>query len=87
MKYRKIPVEIEAFRFGIDEYPDWFQNAFENPNFSIGGSDENTLNCLIDTLEGTMKANYGDWIIKGVNGEIYPCKNDIFEKTYVKSEQ
>jgi hypothetical protein len=36
----------------------------------------------IETLEGTMKANKGDWIIKGVNGEIYPCKPDIFEKTY-----
>jgi hypothetical protein len=36
----------------------------------------------IDTLEGTMRANYGDWIIKGVNGEFYPCKPDIFEKTY-----
>lgn len=74
MKYRKIPVEIEAFRFGIDEIPQWF----------TGRQLEDNL--LIDTLEGTMKANYGDWIIKGVNGELYPCKNDIFKKTYVKSE-
>lgn len=37
---------------------------------------------LIRTLEGTMTANPGDWIIKGVNGEFYPCKPDIFEKTY-----
>ena len=36
----------------------------------------------IETLEGTMKANIGDWIITGVNGEQYPCKPDIFEKTY-----
>ena len=36
----------------------------------------------IETLEGTMKASPGDWIIKGVHGEIYPCKPDIFEKTY-----
>ena len=36
----------------------------------------------IPTLEGTMKANVGDWIIEGVNGEYYPCKPDIFEKTY-----
>lgn len=36
----------------------------------------------INTLEGTMKANKGDWIITGVNGEQYPCKPDIFEKTY-----
>lgn len=36
----------------------------------------------IETLEGTMKASVGDYIIKGVNGEFYPCKPDIFEKTY-----
>jgi hypothetical protein len=37
---------------------------------------------VISTLEGDMKANPGDWIITGVNGEVYPCKPDIFEKTY-----
>lgn len=37
---------------------------------------------LIHTLEGVMRADKGDWIIKGVNGELYPCKPDIFEKTY-----
>ncbi|ARC74953.1 MULTISPECIES: hypothetical protein [Bacillus subtilis group] len=36
----------------------------------------------IETLEGTLKASPGDWIIKGVNGEVYPCKPDVFEKTY-----
>lgn len=39
---------------------------------------------FIETLEGTMKANKGDWIIKGVKGELYPCKNDVFEMTYKK---
>ena len=38
----------------------------------------------IETLEGTMRASVGDYIIKGVNGEFYPCKPDIFEKTYEK---
>lgn len=37
---------------------------------------------IIHTLEGDMKANIGDWIIKGINGELYPCKPDVFEKTY-----
>lgn len=37
---------------------------------------------IIPTLEGNHKANVGDWIIEGVNGEFYPCKSDIFEKTY-----
>jgi hypothetical protein len=40
----------------------------------------------IHTLEGVMKANMGDFIIKGINGEFYPCKSDIFEKTYEKVE-
>ena len=42
--------------------------------------------CEIKTLEGTMKASAGDYIIRGVNGEIYPCKPDIFEKTYEPAE-
>lgn len=40
----------------------------------------------IETLEGVMKANKGDWIIKGVKGELYPCKPDVFEMTYEKVE-
>ena len=52
----------------------------------------NTFNVIgfltadIETLEGTMHADYGDYIIKGVNGELYPCKPDIFEKTYEAME-
>ena len=46
---------------------------------SIGGG---TPEITIGTLEGNMKAKIGDWIIKGVNGEMYPCKDDIFQKTY-----
>ncbi len=42
---------------------------------------------IINTLEGDMKANVGDYIITGVNGEVYPCKPDIFEKTYEKVEE
>lgn len=41
----------------------------------------------IETLEGTMKADKGDWIIKGVKGELYPCKPDVFEMTYKKMEE
>ena len=42
---------------------------------------------FIETLEGTMRADPGDWIITGVNGEKYPCKPDIFEKTYERVEE
>ena len=41
----------------------------------------------IKTLEGTMIGEPGDWLIKGINGELYPCKNDIFERTYEEVEQ
>lgn len=41
----------------------------------------------IETLEGVMKADRGDWIIRGVKGELYPCKNDVFEMTYKKVEE
>lgn len=47
-----------------------------------GAADVNGDTILIATLEGTMKASKGDWLIKGVSGEFYPCKPDIFEKTY-----
>lgn len=79
MKYRKKPVVIEAFRFQIDKsMPDWFNE--KRITNEIITYDDGT--CDIKTLEGTMKANKGDYIIQGVNGEIYPCKPDIFEKTY-----
>lgn len=80
MKYRKKPVVIDAHRWNPAEnpsaLPDWLVRQIElNPDY-----DGDAL--LIKTLEGTMRANAGDWIIKGVKGEIYPCKPDIFEATY-----
>ena len=80
-KYRKKPVEIETFRFQIDEVmPDWFIEEM-NRNAVLTYEDGT---CVIVTLEGEMRANYGDYIIKGVQGELYPCKPDIFEATYEK---
>jgi hypothetical protein len=76
--YRKKPVVIEAVQFngmnGI-KLLEWM-NGVECEEDFLGEYVE------IKTLEGTMRANKGDWIIKGVNGEFYPCKPDIFEKTY-----
>lgn len=77
MKFRKKPVEIEAWQWDGSSIrnlrPQWLQDA----NVLMS-----TDKLLIDTLEGTMTAQPGDWIIKGVKGEIYPCKPDIFEETY-----
>lgn len=75
--FRKKPVVIQAFRYGIDYRPDWFQDK-------VSSNDITTFDkyCIILTLEGDMKGDKGDWIIQGVKGEIYPCKPDIFEATY-----
>jgi hypothetical protein len=94
MKYKKKPVVIEAFQMGIDDRPDWFQDKVSQGkitthviNKSLESENPFELNvtyCLINTLEGKMKGDYGDYIIKGVKDEIYPCKPDIFEMTYDK---
>lgn len=91
IKYRKKPVEIEAFRFYVDDMPNWFYEKvitneviLKNCNYKEYSIEE--AFCEINTLEGIMRANGGDYIIKGINGEIYPCKADIFEKTYEKVE-
>jgi hypothetical protein len=91
-KYRKLPVEIEAFRIGVDYIPDWFMDKVSTNEIILHGKSSgfehyDDTHCTIKTLEGNMRGEYGDYIIKGVNGEIYPCKPDIFEKTYEEVEE
>ncbi len=82
MKFRKKPVVIEAIKylgpFSVDE-----MNA-EWPEFSKAYALSNLGILQIKTLEGDHFSSIGDWIIKGVKGEFYPCKPDIFEMTYEK---
>lgn len=83
--FRKKPVVVEARRFEtnnddgshLDELVAWIGGQ---------GRHDNTL-VYIDTLEGTMTALVGDWIIRGVAGEFYPCKPDIFAATYEPAEK
>lgn len=91
MKYRKKPVVIEAFKWTGDidqeEDPEWIIEAIERHEvwFRFTESPDPIVNrtrMVIKTLEGEMEANPGDFIIQGIAGEIYPCKPDIFEKTY-----
>ena len=87
MKYKKKPVIIEAFRFYVDNMPDWFFDKVCNNTIILHNCDYKRYPieeayCQIKTLEGTMIARGGDYIIKGVKGEIYPCKPDIFKETY-----
>lgn len=91
MKYRKKPVIIEAIQWNGDNTEELEQfMPKEVYEFCLKGfsSIYSPSDCelYIITLEGKMKANIGDYIIKGVNGEYYPCKPDIFEKTYEKVE-
>ena len=78
-KFRKRPVVIEAIRFVGSSQNDVI-------GFTEGQAYYDKDQVIIATLEGAMAANLGDWIIKGVNGEFYPCKNDIFEATYDEVE-
>ena len=94
MKYRKKPVVVEAEQLFYKKYPypHCVHTRYIDPmggvhydeplsNNSLVGVD---YQLVIKTLEGDMIISDGDWIIKGVNGEFYPCKPDIFEKTYEK---
>ena len=80
-KYRKKPVVIEAIQWTGKEWNEVcdFINVPKNGSGRIDG-DEMLVD--IKTLEGIMTARQGDYIIKGVKGEFYPCKPDIFELTY-----
>ena len=92
MKYRKKPVIIDAFRIGYDKaMPDWFTDRVTANVIELHCDNEDTRDvfdpCInqwafIETLEGTMKASNGDYVIRGVSGECYPCKPEIFDKTY-----
>ena len=80
-KYRKRPVEVEAIKFDGWNWREVYQFMSDEPlMFTQDFRKEEYI--LIDTLEGVMKARVGDYIIKGVQGEFYPCKPDIFHKTY-----
>lgn len=77
-KYRKKPVVVDAVK--------WIGNLEDLDELGYFSCKvQRNHNCLkIETLEGVMTANLGDWIIKGVHDELYPCKPDIFNKTYEK---
>jgi hypothetical protein len=80
MKFRKKPVVVEAIRWDGSNFEE-LKDFVTATNLVLNSGD-----ILIDTLEGEMRASTGDWIIKGVQGEFYPCKPDIFEKTYEPAE-
>lgn len=82
-KYRKKPVVIEAMQFTTNNDDGFCMREIAAWIAENGGAVlNNNTNLEIQTLEGVMMASVGDYIIRGVNGEFYPCKPDIFEKSY-----
>ena len=81
MKYRKKPIVIDADQW-LPRSEKCRELASLVPGFVVHGD-----KLLIPTLEGTMSADDGDWIIRGVKGEYYPCKPEIFNLTYEKVEE
>jgi hypothetical protein len=86
-RYRKLPVIIEAekvsdllyeFKHNFNRLPQWVIDAYDN--YIINTITDNDF--IVCTLEGTVIATKDDYLVKGIDGELYPCKIDIFEKTY-----
>lgn len=90
MTYRKKPVKIEAVKWegdfivnGENTAPAWVDRALEDGTLFFEGQGE----LYVKTLEGDMRCGVGDYLIKGVNGELYPCKTDAFEATYEDADE
>ncbi|CPT77012.1 Uncharacterised protein [Mycobacteroides abscessus] len=95
-RFRKKPVEIEAMRWdgtaeGATAAIDWILSLGGTARYYAPGEwdqgETDGAYLVIDTLEGRMLASPDDWIIRGVAGEFYPCKPDIFEQTYERVEE
>ncbi|MAK64730.1 MAG: hypothetical protein CMF75_08360 [Maricaulis sp.] len=84
-RYRKKPVEVEAMRLteaSRNTVMNWMICGGAKPRLRRAPGQAELRQVLVPTLEGNMAADMGDWIIKGVAGEFYPCKPEIFEQTY-----
>lgn len=87
-QYRKKPVIIEAIQFNRNNWNEILEFTNNTAHtITIEKRIDGNCTCIIPTLEGQHIANEGDYIIRGVKGEYYPCKNDIFEMTYDKVEE
>lgn len=82
MKYIKKPIPVEAFCPAEEAWPEWFINGHTRVEFQ-----KENMVIEIDTLEGTVKCAGDDYIIQGTDGELYPCRRDIFLKIYEKFEE
>lgn len=79
-RFRKKPVEIDAVQWTGSNTAEVADFMGSSPGIGSDGQGAHWVE--IATLEGTMRADKGDWIIRGIRGELYPCKPDIFEGSY-----
>jgi hypothetical protein len=83
VRYRKLPVEVDAIQFTGENYVDIIGFIGDNGGFQWDGTADPTRHAVWDYLHDTwVTVNDGDWIIKGVKGEHYPCNPDVFATTY-----
>ena len=94
MRFRKKPVMIEAVLIGADagssiarftEMPAWLKVALEDGTVRAAGDEESGV--IVRTLEGELRGQPGDWLIRGVAGELYPCKPEIFDAIYERAPE
>ena len=88
MKVRKLPVEVEAIQYKMTdkgfcdfEYTDWINEAFEQKNLVFSDRLESEI-LFVNTVGGVMIVHENDWLIKGINGELYICNDEVFKKSY-----
>ncbi len=96
--YRKKPVKIDAVQFGYSEYadtamtwrcdelPEWLIEAQDDGRLGYAFASEDYWYFQVATAEGTMRGGPDDWLIRGVEGELYPCKASVFAATYELAE-
>lgn len=96
MEFEKVikkPLEVSAIHLNKDNYADVVKFLKElNYNIELRYEEpfvvlDTIPYLIIPSMEGYMRADIGDWIIRGINGELYPCKSEIFEKTYRRAEE
>lgn len=94
--YRKKPVVVRAFQMTASrmenngDWPNWLHHAWnveQGKRGALWRCNHEPMQLCIGTLEGTMRVDPNDWIIRGLAGELYPCKPEIFEASYERVEE
>jgi len=82
MKFRKKPVVVEAWQVGSEPVPHWIDVALANDDLEHTNNKRRWLMRHDTCHDGFLEASKGDWIIRGIKGDLYPCPNDVFQATH-----